>query len=162
MTRTALVPGTFDPFTNGHLDLVGRAATLFDAVVVAILVNPRKTPERSADARAAAIRAALAGSLPGAADRVRVVVAEELTVTLARRLGATHLVRGVRSGAELDAELAMAHVNRRLDPAIDTVLLPTGREVADLSATLVREVAAHGGDISAMVPPEILRHLQEG
>lgn len=162
MTRTALVPGTFDPFTYGHLDLVARAAVLFDTVVVALLVNPRKAPAHGAAARAAAIRAALAESLPAAADRIRVVEATELTVTLARRAGATHLVRGVRSGAELDAELAMAHVNRRLDPGIDTVLLPTAREVADLSATLVREVAAHGGDISAMVPPAILRHLREG
>jgi len=162
MTRTALVPGTFDPFTLGHLDLVERAAGLFDAVVVAILVNPRKAPARSAEDRATAIRAALAESLPAVAGRVRVVVADELTVTLARGCGATHLVRGVRSGAELDAELAMAHVNRRLDPTIDTVLLPTSRAVADLSATLVREVAAHGGDISAMVPPAILRSLRAG
>lgn len=158
--RTGLYPGSFDPVTLGHLDVIARAAALFDRLVVAVLVNTRKSPAADAEARATVVREAVAESLPGLAGRVEVVVFEGLTVELARRAGASHLVRGVRSSGDLDAELSLAHLNRHLAPELDTVLLPASAEHAWLSATYVREIAAFGGDLTGLVPPAARRALE--
>ncbi len=158
--RTALVPGTFDPVTLGHLDLIIRAAGLFDRVVVGVLVNTRKASGTPAEERVRAILEALAEDAPAIAARVEVIADPGLTVALARKVGAQALVRGVRGAVELEAEQALAAVNRRLDPGIETVLLMAAPEHAGVSSTLVREVAALGGDLAGLVPGAAARRLR--
>jgi len=157
--RHAVYPGTFDPITLGHLDIVGRACAVFDRVTIAVLVNPRKQPSMDLDTRLAVIRASL-GELAQGADRIDVLSFGGLTVDLARRLSAGSIVRGLRAISDFESELQMAQLNRRLAPDIDTVFFMTGIEHAYVSSTMVREIAALGGDVSSMVPNEVLRHLR--
>lgn len=159
--RTAVYPGSFDPITFGHLDVLRRAAAVFDRVVVAVLVNPRKAPAGEAGARAAAVRDAVAEALPEMAARVEVEVFDGLTVEACRVVGATHVVRGLRAVSDFEAELQMAHMNRRLAPEIDTVFFMTALEHGYLSSSLVREIARFGGDIAGMVPPSVAARLGE-
>ncbi len=156
--RHAVYPGTFDPITLGHLDIVARACAVFDKVTVAVLVNPRKQPSMDVDTRLAVIEESLS-SLPGAAQ-VDVLSFGGLTVDLAHRLGAGSIVRGLRAISDFESELQMAQLNRRLAPDVDTVFFMTGIEHAYVSSTMVREIAALGGDVSSMVPPGVLRHLR--
>jgi pantetheine-phosphate adenylyltransferase len=156
----AVYPGTFDPITLGHLDVVQRALGIFDRLVVGVLVNPRKQPSQAADERAAIIREALDEALGDDAARVDVTTFDGLTVDLARRAGAGFIVRGLRAVSDFESELQMAHLNRRQAPGVDTVFFMTGIEHAYLSSSLVREIAAFGGDVSAMVPPAVLRHFE--
>jgi pantetheine-phosphate adenylyltransferase len=157
--RTAVYPGSFDPITLGHVDVLRRAAGVFDRVVVAVLVNPRKAPAGEADARAAAIREALAETLPDIAPRVEVMTFDGLTVDACRAVGASHIVRGLRAVSDFEAELQMAHMNHRLAPGIDTVFFMTALEYGHLSSSLVREIARFGGDVSGMVPPSVAARL---
>jgi pantetheine-phosphate adenylyltransferase len=157
---TAVYPGSFDPITLGHVDVLRRAAGVFDRVVVAVLVNPRKAPAGEAEERAAAIREAVAETLPDLAARIDVRVFDGLTVEACRTAGAGHIVRGLRAVSDFEAELQMAHMNRRLAPEIDTVFFMTALEFGYLSSSLVREIARFGGDVSAMVPPSIVARLQ--
>jgi pantetheine-phosphate adenylyltransferase len=154
----ALYPGSFDPITLGHLDVIGRAAGLFDRLVVGVLVNPRKTPLLGVDERLAVIEETLA-ELPGAGERLQVTSFDGLTVEFARRIGARFIVRGLRAVSDFESELQMAHTNRKLAPDVDTLFLMTALEHAYLSSTLVREIAAFGGDISRMVPPAAASRL---
>jgi pantetheine-phosphate adenylyltransferase len=155
----AIYPGSFDPITHGHLDVVRRACAVFDGLVVAVLVNPRKQPELDANVRAQVIREALDEELGETAARVDVEIFDGLTVDLARRTDAAFIVRGLRAISDFESELQMAHMNRKLAPAIDTVFFMTGIEHAYLSSSLVREIARLGGDVSAMVPRAVLRRL---
>jgi pantetheine-phosphate adenylyltransferase len=158
--RHAIYPGTFDPITLGHLDIVGRAAGLFDRLTVAVLDNTRKTPSMSTEARMAVIREALDEEL---GDVGRAVVVESfggLTVDLARRLEARWIVRGLRAVSDFENELQLAHLNRSLAPEIDTVFLMTDTEHGFVSSTMVREIASLGGDVSTMVPAAALRRLR--
>ena len=157
--RTAVYPGSFDPITLGHVDVLRRAAGVFDRVVVAVLVNPRKAPAGEADARAAAIREAVAETLPDLAARVEVTTFDGLTVDACRTVGASHIVRGLRAVSDFEAELQMAHMNRRLAPGIDTVFFMTALEYGHLSSSLVREIARFGGDVGGMVPPSVAARL---
>jgi pantetheine-phosphate adenylyltransferase len=157
--RTAVYPGSFDPITLGHLDVLQRAAGVFDRVVVAVLVNPRKAPAGEAEGRADAIREALAETLPGLAGRVEVTVFDGLTVDACRAVDARHIVRGLRAVSDFEAELQMAHMNHRLAPEIDTVFFMTALEYGYLSSSLVKEIARFGGDVSAMVPPSVAARL---
>jgi pantetheine-phosphate adenylyltransferase len=157
--RTAVYPGSFDPITLGHVDVLQRAAGVFDRVVVAVLVNPRKAPAGEAEARAAAIREAIAEVLPGLADRIEVTVFDGLTVDACRAIGARHIVRGLRAVSDFEAELQMAHMNHRLAPEVDTVFFMTALEFGYLSSSLVKEIARFGGDVSAMVPPGVAARL---
>ncbi len=157
--RTAVYPGSFDPITLGHVDVLRRAAGVFDRVVVAVLVNPRKAPAGEADARAAAIREAVAETLPDIAARVEVMTFDGLTVDACRAVGASHIVRGLRAVSDFEAELQMAHMNHRLAPGIDTVFFMTALEYGHLSSSLVREIARFGGDVSGMVPPSVAARL---
>jgi pantetheine-phosphate adenylyltransferase len=159
MTK-AVYPGSFDPITLGHLDVVARAAAVFDTVVVAILVNPRKSPVLDAEGRATVVREALDETLPAVAGRVEVTTFDGLTVELARNAGAGFIVRGLRAISDFENELQMAHMNRKLAPDVDTVFFMTGLEHAYLSSSLVREIARFGGDVSHMVPGAVLRHLR--
>jgi len=155
----AVYPGSFDPVTNGHLDVVRRAARVFDRLVLAVLVNPRKAPLLPAEERAAAIREAIAAELPDLAARIEVATFDGLTVDFCRRLGATHLVRGLRAVSDFEAELQMAHMNTALAPGVDTVFFMTAVEYAFLSSALVREIAQFGGDVGQFVPAAVAARL---
>ncbi len=158
----ALYPGSFDPITFGHLDVIARAAGLFDRLVVGVLVNPRKSPLLGLEERMAGIREALAEQLGSAAADVEVDRFDGLTVDFARHIGATFIVRGLRAVSDFESELQMAHTNRKLAPEVDTIFLMTSLEHAYLSSSLVKEIAAFGGDVSRMVPAAAVRRLTPG
>jgi pantetheine-phosphate adenylyltransferase len=157
MTRVAVFPGSFDPITNAHLDVVRRGAVLFDRLVVGVLGNTRKSPLFSVHERVALIQAEVADLGPS----VSVEAFEGLTVEFAQRHEAGFVIRGLRAISDFEAELQMAHTNRRLAPGIDTVFLMTGLEYGYVSSTLAKEVATFGGDVSAMVPAGVARALEE-
>ena len=146
----AVYPGSFDPITNGHLDVIGRAGRVFDRVVVAVLANPRKQPLLSADDRVAVIRDSLAAS--GAGDRVVVDTFDGLTVDFCHRIGASIIVRGLRTISDFETEMQLAHNNRRLAPDVDTVFFVTAVEHGYVSSSLVKEIASFGGNVSEMIP----------
>jgi pantetheine-phosphate adenylyltransferase len=160
--RLAVYPGSFDPITRGHIDIIDRARGVFDRLVVAVLINTRKSPTIPVEERADLIREAIAEELGlEAAGSVEVVTYHGLTVELARERGAASIVRGLRAVSDFESEQAIAHLNRQLAPEVDTVFFMTGLEFAYLSSSLVREIAAFGGDLSAMVPDVVARRLQE-
>ena len=152
--RTAVCPGSFDPVTNGHIDLIGRAAGLFDRVVVAILVNEQKRPLLDPDTRVALVRRAIAELA-----NVEVATFGGLLVEYAAAQGATAVVRGLRSGADFDYEWPMTVMNRTLAPSIETVFLVPAPDVAAISSSLVKEIWRLGGDISGLVPASVAEHL---
>ncbi len=155
--RIAVFPGSFDPITNGHLDLIARAARLFDEVVVAILINPNKQSLFELHERRRQIEEACAR----VQGTVRVDAFEGLVVEYARRIGAVALVRGLRNGADFDYEQPMVAMNAHLAPSVDTVCLLASASVAHISSRLVKEIAALGGDVSGLVPAHVesaLRH----
>jgi pantetheine-phosphate adenylyltransferase len=155
----AVYPGSFDPVTNGHLDVVRRASAVFDRVVVAVLGNPRKTPLLPAAERVAALREALdaAGMRD---DRVGVESFDGLTVDFCRASGASFIVRGLRAVSDFEAEMQLAHNNRKLAPGIDTVFFMTSLEQGYVSSSLVREIAQFGGDVSGMIPAAAERRVR--
>jgi pantetheine-phosphate adenylyltransferase len=157
----AVYPGSFDPITNGHLDVIGRALNAFDRVIVGVLANPRKQPLLSATDRAAVIRASLAeaGLDPG---RVEVQTFDGLTVDFCRRVEASFIVRGLRAISDFETEMQLAHNNRRLAPGVDTVFFMTAVEHAYVSSSLVKEIAAFGGDVRGMIPTAALEALRPG
>ena len=155
----ALYPGSFDPITFGHLDVIERAAGAFDKLVIGVLVNPRKSPMLPLDDRIASIREAADERLGKLAGRVEVAGFDGLTVDFAERLGAGFIVRGLRAVSDFESELQMAHTNRKLAPAVDTVFFMTALEHAYLSSSLVKEIAGFGGDVSLMVPASVARRL---
>jgi len=157
----ALYPGSFDPVTFGHLDIVRRAATVFDRVVVAVLRNPRKAPLLDEAARVESIREAIDEDCADIAERVDVIAFDGLTVDVARERGAAFIVRGLRAVSDFESELQMAHTNRKMAPGVDTVFFMTALEHSYLSSTLVKEIATFGGDIGAMVPRAVVRRLGE-
>ncbi len=160
--KIAVYPGSFDPITYGHLDVITRACAVFDQVVFAVLVNPNKTgPIFTTEERLAVIREAVAESCPvDVASRIQVQSFEGLTVDFCRRLEATFVVRGLRAVSDFESELQMAHTNRKLAPQVDTVFFMTALEHSYLSSSLVKEIFAFGGDVSLMVPPAVVRHLE--
>jgi pantetheine-phosphate adenylyltransferase len=151
--KIAVYPGSFDPITNGHLDVVRRAARVFDRVIVAVLANPRKTPLLDAATRVEVIGRAIAAE-PSLADRVEVRTFDGLTVEFCRAVGSGFLVRGLRAIADFETELQLAHNNHQLAPEVDTVFFMTSLEHSYVSSSLVKEIALFGGDVSAMLPPE--------
>ena len=160
--RLAVYPGSFDPITWGHLDVIDRARAVFDQLVVAVMINTRKTPSLTVEERVELIREAIAEELGrDAVGSGEVVTFNGLTVDLARERGATSIVRGLRALSDFESEQAIAHLNHQLAPEVDTVFFMTGIEHAYLSSGLVREIAAFGGDLSAMVPDVVARRLEE-
>lgn len=154
--RAAIYPGSFDPITNGHLDILRRATRLFDRVYVAVLKNSEKQALFSAEERLEMIKEATEG-MPG-------VVCETfdgLAVEYARSRGAIAMVRGLRAVSDFEAEFKMATANNRLDPDIEMVYLMTSTEYSFLSSSIVREVASMGGPVEAWVPPCVARRLRE-
>ena len=161
MNTVAVYPGSFDPITNGHLDIVERAAAVFDTVIVAVLANPKKAPLLSVDQRIAVIRAALASHrVPD--ERVDVASFDGLTVEFARSREASAIVRGLRAISDFETEMQLAHNNRVLAPEVDTVFFMTSVANGYVSSSLVKEIAAFGGDVSTMVPPVAAAALQAG
>jgi pantetheine-phosphate adenylyltransferase len=158
--RLAVYPGSFDPITRGHIDVIERASKLFDRLVVAVLVNTRKSATMDVAERALIIREAIDEELAApTATAIEVTAFEGLTVDLARQRGATSIVRGLRAVSDFENELAIAHLNRKLAPEIDTVFFMADIEHAYLSSGLVREIALFGGDVSALVPDAVARRL---
>ena len=150
LPRLAVFPGSFDPLTNGHVDVIDRASRLFDRVVVALLVNTGKTPLFTLEERAAIIRETFAGR-----SSVEVDTFDGLLVEYARRRGAAAVVRGLRRAADFDYEVQMTDMNRHLDGSIETVFLVPSPGVAFISSTLVREIAALGGPVDGLVPDPV-------
>ncbi|MGZ3632575.1 MAG: pantetheine-phosphate adenylyltransferase [Candidatus Limnocylindrales bacterium] len=157
--NVALYPGSFDPITYGHLDVIRRATRVFDRVLVGVLINPRKSAFFPEAERLATIREAVDEELPAVAASVEVTAFDGLTVDFARRRGAAFVVRGLRAVSDFEFELQLAHTNRKLAPDVDTVFFMTALEHAYLSSTLVKEIAGFGGDVSAMVPAAVARRL---
>ena len=152
--RIALFPGSFDPITNGHVDIIGRGLTVFDEVIVAILVNSEKTPLFTVAERVAIIEDAFSGE-----SRLRVASFSGLLVDYARKASASVIVRGLRAVSDFEYEFQMALMNRRLDPAIETVFMMPAEQYSYLSSRLVKEVAQLGGDVSGLVPPGVAAAL---
>ena len=147
MTRKALFPGSFDPFTAGHLDILNRALTMFDEVVVAIGINIDKRGFFSTEKKMEIIRQATAGL-----EGVSVIHYDNLTVDTCRELGIRHIVRGVRNMIDFETERSIADANRKLAPEIETIIIPTAQEFAHISSTAVRDLIKHHGDTSLFVP----------
>jgi pantetheine-phosphate adenylyltransferase len=159
--RIALFAGSFDPITNGHVDVVGKAVHLADRLVVAIGVHPGKTPLFSAEERLAMIDEVCAPLARAAGCELATVTFAELVVTAARRVGATMLVRGVRDATDFDYEMQMAGMNAAMAPQIQTVFLPAAPAARPITATLVRQIAGMGGDISSFVPAPVAARLKK-
>lgn len=153
---TAVYPGTFDPLTKGHLDIIERAAALFDELVIGVLFNSAKTPLFSAEERVKMLEKATVG-IPN----VRVLAFGGLSVDFARSCGAKVIVRGLRLITDFEYELQMAQTNRKLAPDVDTTFLYTALQYSYLSSTTVKEVAAFGGDISEFVPAFIEEAIRQ-
>jgi pantetheine-phosphate adenylyltransferase len=160
MPRTALFPGSFDPVTNGHLDIVRQAAAIADRLVLAIGAHPGKTPLFSDEERKAMLEQCCAPLARAAGCELRCVTFSDLVVTAARREGATLLIRGLRSVTDFDYEIGMAGMNGTMAPDIQTVLLPASPAVRPITATLVRQIASMGGDVSAFVPGAVADRLK--
>lgn len=147
MKRTALFPGSFDPFTAGHLNILKRALTMFDEVVVAVGINIDKRGFFSNEKKIDVIRQATAGM-----EGVRIIHYDKLTIDICRELGINHIVRGVRNMIDFETERSIADANRKLAPEIETIIIPTAQEFAHISSTAVRDILKHGGDTSLFVP----------
>ncbi len=152
----AVFPGSFDPITNGHIDIVDRALRVFDEVIIAILVNREKKPLFSAEERMELIREAFRGE-----KRVRGDTFSGLLVDYAMRVGASVIIRGLRAISDFEYEFQMALMNRRLNPRIETVFLMAPEGFSYLSSRLVKEVFDLGGDVRGLVPPVVERRLRE-
>jgi pantetheine-phosphate adenylyltransferase len=150
----AVYPASFDPITNGHLDVAQRAARLFDTLILAVAHRPNKKLLFTTEQRLAMMREALA-HLPN----VRVDSFSSLVVEYAQGVGATVLVRGLRASTDFEHEFQMAHINHRLQPSVETVCLMADQQYTFLSSSAVREIAAYGGDVAAFVPPHVAAAL---
>ncbi|KRL95976.1 pantetheine-phosphate adenylyltransferase [Limosilactobacillus equigenerosi] len=154
--KVALYPGSFDPLTQGHVDLIQRASRLFDQLIVAVMKNTSKQPLFSVEERIAQIDRAI-GDLPN----VTAIAADGLTVTLMNQVGADYLIRGIRNQTDFLYERDIATMNHHLDPEIETVFLLADPQYQHLSSSLLKEVAAAGGDIQDYLPQNVQSDLQK-
>ncbi|MGY2049897.1 pantetheine-phosphate adenylyltransferase [Methylobacterium sp. JK268] len=160
MNRTALYAGSFDPVTNGHVDVIRQACRLVERLVIAIGVHPGKAPLFSAEERADLLRATC-GPIAAAEQAVlEVVTFDDLAVSAARRVGASLFIRGLRDGTDLDYEMQLAGMNGAMAPEVQTVFLPASTGVRPITATLVRQIAAMGGDVRPFVPDLVAERLR--
>ena len=155
MSVKALYPGTFDPPTNGHVDLIQRGAKIFDQLTVAILVNPVKNPLFTVEERVEMLKEATS-----ALSNVSVATFDGLMVDFARLQGATAVLRGIRAISDYEHEFQMALMNRRLAPEIETVFLQPAGRYSFVSSRMVKEVFSFGGDVTGLVPPNVLKRLR--
>ena len=160
MPRIAFYAGSFDPVTNGHLDVVSQAFGLCDRLVVAIGVHPGKTPLFPVDERLAMVREVFEPVAKSARCELECTTFDDLTVTAAKRANATILIRGLRDGTDLDYEMQIAGMNGTMAPQIRTVFLPASPAVRPITATLVRQIAGMGGDVSHFVPKSVARRIK--
>jgi pantetheine-phosphate adenylyltransferase len=155
MSVTALYPGTFDPPTNGHVDLIQRGAKLFDRLTVAILNNPGKNPLFTVEERVEMLK-----EVTGTLANVSIATFEGLTVEFARQQGAAAILRGIRAISDYEYEFQMALMNRRLAPEIETVFLQPAGRYSFVSSRMVKEVFTLGGDVTGLLPPNVLKRLR--
>jgi pantetheine-phosphate adenylyltransferase len=160
MDRTALYAGTFDPLTNGHIDILEAAFSLCDKLVVAIGVHPSKEPMLSVDDRLDLIQTVAAPLAEAAGVAIKAFTFDNLVVDFAREVDATILIRGLRDGTDLDYEMQMAGMNGTMAPWLRTVFLPARPEARHITATLVRQIAQMGGDIAPFVPPVVADRIR--
>ena len=151
--RIAIYPGSFDPLTNGHLSIIQRALQIFDRLIVAVAVNPKKVPLFTVEERRSLIQDACQD------PRVEVDAFQGLLVEYAKRRGVNVLLRGLRAVSDFEYEFQLANMNRKLAPGIETVFMMTGEDYFYLSSQLVREVASLGGDVSGLVPDNVHEKL---
>jgi pantetheine-phosphate adenylyltransferase len=161
MPRIALYAGSFDPVTNGHLDVVRHAVRLSDRLVLAIGVHPGKAPLFSADERLELLKAVCTPIARKAGCKLSFITFGDLVVDAARRSDATMLIRGLRDGTDLDYEMQMAGMNQAMAPNIQTIFLPASPMVRPITATLVRQISAMGGEVSHFVPPQVVAGLKK-
>jgi pantetheine-phosphate adenylyltransferase len=154
--KRAVYPGTFDPITNGHSDLIERATALFDQVVVAIAASPGKRPRFGLEQRVE-----LAQQVLGANGRVEIMQFDSLLVDFAREIGANVILRGLRAVSDFEYEFQLAGMNRKLCPQVETLFLTPAEQYTYISSTLVKEIAALGGDVSEFVHPVVLAALKD-
>jgi len=160
MPRIALYPGSFDPVTNGHLDVFSRAVGLCDRLIVAIGVHPGKKPLFTVEERFKMVRDVFGPVAAKAGCAFDCTTYDNLTVTAARDAGATIMIRGLRDGTDLDYEMQIAGMNETMAPEVQTVFLPASVAARPITATLVRQIAGMGGDVSAFVPPAVAASLK--
>ncbi len=160
MALTGFYAGSFDPVTNGHLDVVRHAVRLCSKLVIAIGIHPGKAPLFSADERAEMLRIACAKAATDAGCTLDVITFGNLAVDAARASGASIMIRGLRDGTDLDYEMQIAGMNDAMAPDIQTVFLPASTTVRPITATLVRQIAAMGGDVSRFAPPLVVERLK--
>ena len=159
--KIGLYPGTFDPVTNGHIDVIGRASRLLDKLVVGVAINTGKGPLFSIDERVALVEAEVQGLAERSGVTIEVRPFDTLLVDFARSVGASMIVRGLRAVSDFDYEFQMAGMNYRMAPDIETVFLMASESHQFIASRLVKEVATLGGDISSFVPSLTLRHVKE-
>ena len=157
--RIAIYAGSFDPLTNGHLDVLKAALAVADTIYAAIGIQPSKAPLFSFDERAELIDDAMAAELGEDGKRIKVVAFDGLVINAARKHGASIMIRGLRDGTDLDYEMQMAGMNETMAPDLQTVFLPASPSVRTITATLVRQIASMGGDIRPFVPDNVARAL---
>lgn len=161
MTRIALYTGSFDPVTNGHLDVLRQACRVADRIVVAIGVHSSKAPVFSPEERAEMLREVCAPLLEAEGVELEVTTFGDLAVEAARRHGASLIVRGLRDGTDFDYEIQMASMNAAIAPEVQTVFFPASPPVRPITATLVRQIAAMGGDVTTFVPSLVAGRLRD-
>ena len=154
MSTTVIYPGTFDPITNGHIDLVHRASKLFGRVIVAVAINPSKAPTFTLDERVALAEKTLEGL-----NNVEVCGFEGLLIDVAKDKGANVILRGLRAVSDFEHEFQLAGMNRKMDPEIETLFLTPAEQYTYISSSLVREIASLGGDVSEFVAPCVTQAL---
>jgi pantetheine-phosphate adenylyltransferase len=161
MPRIALYPGSFDPITNGHLDVLRHAVTLCDRLIVAIGVHSGKKPLFSTEERLEMVRMTCEPIAQQAGCAFDCITYDNLTVAAARQVGATIMIRGLRDGTDMDYEMQLAGMNEVMAPEVHTVFVPASPAVRPITATLVRQIAGMGGDFSAFVPPSVAASLRK-
>jgi pantetheine-phosphate adenylyltransferase len=155
MKHVAVYPGTFDPVTNGHIDLVERSLSIFDEIIVAIAANPKKQPLFSLEERIDMFR-----NVTGKFDRVTIEGFDGLLVDYVKQKKAVGIIRGLRAVSDFEYEMQMALMNRRLDDTIETVFLMPNEEYSFITSTIVKEAASYGGDVSSLVPEIVVEKLK--
>jgi pantetheine-phosphate adenylyltransferase len=160
MPRIAIYPGSFDPVTNGHLDVVSHAIYLCDKLIVSIGIHPGKKPLFTTEERLAMVREVFEPVAKKAGCQFDCSTYDNLTVTAAKQAGATIMIRGLRDGTDLDYEMQIAGMNETMAPDIHTVFTPASVAVRPIKATLIRQIAAMGGDVTPFVPASVAKRLK--